>query len=191
ETAAIRKATTDQLQMMMLQAEAVRVSKHGTISLDAGGSLKGRKNRYHSESMMNHVGQKLVARFDPLKLHESIEVYTLNGVRICTAECLDKTGFGDTQAAREHKRKRTQFTKANKIAAQAQTEMDALEVAAMMKPLEEEVLPESKVVEPFRPVSIGNTAAKAIALEDEEEDYEQNFSQSVSNLFEQKFKNKL
>ncbi|MEZ8655726.1 transposase domain-containing protein [Vibrio splendidus] len=191
ETAAIRKATTDQLQMMMLQAEAVRVSKHGTISLDAGGSLKGRKNRYYSESMMNHVGQKLVARFDPLKLHESIEVYTLNGVRICTAECLDKTGFGDTQAAREHKRKRTQFTKANKIAAQAQTEMDALEVAAMMKPLEEEVLPETKVVEPFRPVSIGNTAAKAIALEDEDEDYEQNFSQSVSNLFEQKYKNKL
>lgn len=191
ETAAIRKATTDQLQMMMLQAEAVRVSKHGTISLDAGGSLKGRKNRYYSELMMNYVGQKLVARFDPLKLHESIEVYTLNGVRICTAECLDKTGFGDTQAAREHKRKRTQFTKANKIAAQAQAEMDALEVAAMMKPLEEEVLPESKVVEPFRPVSIGNTAAKAIALEDEDEDYEQNFSQSVSNLFEQKFKNKL
>lgn len=191
ETAAIRKATTDQLQMMMLQAEAVRVSKHGTISLDAGGSLKGRKNRYYSELMMNYVGQKLVARFDPLKLHESIEVYTLNGVRICTAECLDKTGFGDTQAAREHKRKRTQFTKANKIAAQAQTDIDALEVAAMMKPLEEEVLPESKVVEPFRPVSIGNTAAKAIALEDEEEDYEQNFSQSVSNLFEQKYKNKL
>lgn len=57
ETAAIRKATTDQLQMMMLQAEAVRVSKHGTISLDAGGSLKGRKNRYYSESMMNHVGK--------------------------------------------------------------------------------------------------------------------------------------
>ncbi|MEZ9430745.1 transposase domain-containing protein [Vibrio splendidus] len=191
ETAAIRKATTDQLQMMMLQAEAVRVSKHGTISLDAGGSLKGRKNRYYSELMMNYVGQKLVARFDPLKLHESIEVYTLNGVRICTAECLDKTGFGDTQAAREHKRKRTQFTKANKIAAQAQTDIDALEVAAMMKPLEEEVLPETKVVEPFRPVSIGNTAAKAIALEDEDEDYEQNFSQSVSNLFEQKYKNKL
>ncbi|MFW1504041.1 Mu transposase C-terminal domain-containing protein, partial [Vibrio parahaemolyticus] len=169
EVAPIRKATEEQLHMMMLQAEAVRVSRHGTVSLDAGGSLKGRKNRYYADAMMNYIGQKLVARFDPLKLHEAIEIYTLNGVRVCTAECLEKVGFGDTQAAREHKRKRTQFTKANKIAAEAQTEMDALEVAAMMKPLEEEVIPETKVVEPFRPVAIGNTVAR-VQVEEEAED---------------------
>ncbi|MBE4070206.1 DDE endonuclease [Vibrio parahaemolyticus] len=191
EVAPIRKATEEQLHMMMLQAEAVRVSRHGTVSLDAGGSLKGRKNRYYADAMMNYIGQKLVARFDPLKLHEAIEIYTLNGVRVCTAECLEKVGFGDTQAAREHKRKRTQFTKANKIAAEAQTEMDALEVAAMMKPLEEEVIPETKVVEPFRPVAIGNTVARVQVEEEAEEDYEQNFSESVAYLMEQRKKNRL
>lgn len=191
EAAAIRKASKEQLQMMMLQAEAVRVSRHGTISLDAGGSLKGRKNRYYHEAMMNYIGQKLVARFDPLKLHESVEIYTLNGVQICTADCLEKVGFGDTQAAREHKRKRTQFTKANKAAAQAQTEMDALEVAAMMKPLEEEVVPETKTVELFRPVSIGNTVARVQVEEELEEDYEQNFSENLAYLREQKLKNRL
>ncbi len=191
EAAAIRKASKEQLQMMMLQAEAVRVSRHGTISLDAGGSLKGRKNRYYHDAMMNHIGQKLVARFDPLKLHESVEIYTLNGVQICTADCLEKVGFGDTQAAREHKRKRTQFTKANKAAAQAQTEMDALEVAAMMKPLEEEVVPETKTVELFRPVSIGNTVARVQVEEELEEDYEQNFSENLAYLREQKLKSRL
>ncbi|WP_153448446.1 transposase domain-containing protein [Vibrio algicola] len=190
--APIRKATQEQLQLMMLQAEAITVNKqHATITLDAGGSLKGRKNRYHHEALFDYVGQKLVARFDPLKLHDSVEVYTLQGVRICTAECLEKVGFGDTQAAREHKRKRTQFTKANKIAAQAQTDMDALEVAAMMKPLEEEFIPETKVVEPFRPVSIGNTAAQVHVDEDLDEDYEANYAQNLSYLVEQKNKNRL
>ncbi|MFV0450075.1 MAG: transposase domain-containing protein [Vibrio sp.] len=190
--APIRKATQEQLQLMMLQAEAVTVNKkHATITLDAGGSLKGRKNRYHHEALFDYVGQKLVARFDPLKLHDSVEIYTLQGVRICTAECLEKVGFGDTQAAREHKRKRTQFTKANKVAAQAQTDMDALEVAAMMKPLEEDFIPETKVVEPFRPVSIGNTAAQVHVDEDLDEDYEANYAQNLSYLVEQKNKNRL
>ncbi|HEG4440057.1 TPA: Mu transposase C-terminal domain-containing protein [Vibrio cholerae] len=191
ESAPIRKATPEQLQMMMLQAEAVRVSKHGTIVLDAGGTLKGRKNRYHNQVMMDYVGQKLVARFDPLKLHESVEIYTLNGVHVCSAECLEKVGFGDTQAAREHKRHRTQATKAHKIAAQAQTTMDAIELAALMKPLEEEVIPETKVVEPFRPVAIGNTAVAVRHEEDSEEDYEANFAKSVASMMEQRTKNRL
>ena len=191
EVAPIRKATPEQLQMMMLQAEAVRVSRHGTITLDAGGSLKGRKNRYYHDSMTNYIGQKLVARFDPLELHQSVEVYTLNGVRICTAECLEKVGFGDTQAAREHKRKRTQVTKANKIAAEAQTSVDALELAAMMKPLEEEVIPETKTVELFRPVPIGNTVAQVQVDEELEDEYEAQFAQNLSYLVEQRNKNKL
>lgn len=191
ETAVIRKASQEQLHMMMLQAEAIRVSRHGTVSLDAGGSLKGRKNRYYSERLMDYIGQKLVARFDPLQLHEAIEIYTLNGVRICTADCLEKVGFGDTQAAREHKRKRTQVTKANKIAAESQISVDALELAALMKPLEEDVVPETKTVELYRPVAIGNAAAHVELDEELEDEYEQNFSQSIAYLVEQRNKNKL
>ncbi|RZR42438.1 transposase domain-containing protein [Vibrio vulnificus] len=189
--AAIRKATTEQLQMMMLQAEACRVSRHGTITLDAGGSLLGRKNRYFAEVMMNYIGQKLVARFDPLKLHDSVEIYTLNGIHLGTADCLEKVGFGDTQAAREHKRHRTQFTKAHKAAAEAQVSMSALEAAAMMKPIEEEFVPETKVVEPFRPMAIGNTAAVARIEEQTEDEYEAAYQASVASLMEQRKKNRL
>ncbi|MEO3738564.1 transposase domain-containing protein [Shewanella baltica] len=195
EVSEIRKATKVQLQLMMLQAEAVRVSKHGTIVLDAGGSLKGRKNRYFNEVMMNYVGQKLVARFDPLKLHDSLEIYALNGVHICTAECLEKVAFGDTQAARETKRKRTQFTKNNKLAAAAKISIDQLELAAMMRPAAEEIIPETKVVMMVRPTSIGNTAA-AIAYDfDPDSDHQAecaaNFSESVAYLRELKSKNRL
>ncbi|WP_338726582.1 transposase domain-containing protein [Shewanella baltica] len=195
QQAEIRKATSAQLQLMMLQAEAVTVSKSGYIELDAGGSLKGRKNRYFNEVMMNYVGQKLVARFDPLKLHDALEIYALNGVHICTAECLEKVAFGDTQAARETKRKRTQFTKANKIAAAAKISIDSLELAAMMRPVAEEVIPETKVVMMMRPASIGNTAT-ALSYQSEHETEHQaecaaNFSQSIAYLRELKSKNRL
>ncbi|HFG2159062.1 TPA: transposase domain-containing protein [Vibrio cholerae] len=193
QSAPIKKATKEQLQMLMLSAEACRVSRHGTITLDAGGTLAGRKNRYFNEVMMNYIDQKLVARFDPIKLHESVEIYTLNGVHLCTAECVEKVGFGDTQAAREHKRKRTQFTKANKAAAQAQREMSALEVAAMMPEPEEEVIPEAKVVEPYRPIAFGNTAAAIRPQEqiETEEDLEANYQASVASLMAQRLKNRL
>lgn len=197
EAANIRKATSAQLQLMMLQAEAVRVSKHGTLVLESGGSLRGRKNRYFNEVLMNYSGQKLVARFDPQALHQSVEVYALNGVHICTAECLEKVGFGDTQAAREHKRKRTQVTKANKLAAEAQISIEQQELAAMMAPLKEEVIPESKVVVMTRPTSIGNTAAAVAYQHDEDQLTEHeaqcavNFSESVARLRELKNKNRL
>ncbi len=195
EHAVIRKATPDQLRMMMLQAEPVRVNKHGTITLKAGGNLKGKENRYGNvDAMYQYIDQKVVARFDPMALHTSVEIYTLNGVHICTAPCIDKSGFGDTQAAREHKRKRTQFVKANKAAAEAHKTMTALEVAEKMKPLDEEFIPEAKVVEPIRPtISIGNTAVKAqaVELEEEEEDFESNYSASVAYLAEQRKQSRL
>ncbi|MBO0217069.1 hypothetical protein J0676_26740, partial [Vibrio sp. Vb2880] len=60
-----------------------------------------------------------------------------------------------------------------------------------MKPLEEEVIPETKVVEPFRPVAIGNTVARVQVEEEAGDDYEQNFSESVAYLMEQRNKHRL
>lgn len=189
ENAVIRKATKEQLQLLMLQAEAVRVSPHGTITLDAGGAIASRKNRYASEALYQHVGKKVVARFDPAALHDAVTLYTLDGLLIGQAECLDKVGFGDTQAAREHKRRRTQFVKSNKLAAQAQREMTAIEVAAMMPGVSVPRSPESRVVEMMRPISIGNTALKAEAESDP--NFEQRYSESIALMREQAAKNRL
>lgn len=156
--AAVRKATSEQLTMMMLQSEACRVSQHGTIKLESGGTIRNRSNRYYHEALAEYQGQKVVARFDPQRLHDAVIVTTLNGLHICEAGCLEKVAFGDTQQAREHKRKRTQFVKSNKAAALAQKDMSAMEAAALLPSISDEEAPEAKVVEMVRPVSIGNAA---------------------------------
>lgn len=156
--ATIRKATSEQLTMMMLQSEATRVSDHGTIKLEAGGAIASRSNRYYHTDLAEYSGQKVVARFDPQRLHDAVIVTTLNGLHICEAQCLDKVAFGDTQQAREHKRRRTQFVKANKAAALAQQGMSALEAAALLPSITDEDAPETKVVEMVRPISHGNAA---------------------------------
>lgn len=156
--ATVRKATTEQLTMMMLQSEACRVSNHGTIKLESGGTIRQRSNRYYHDALAEYQGQKVVARFDPQRLHEAVIVTTLNGLHICEAACLEKVAFGDTQQAREHKRARTNFIKHNKAAALAKKGMSAMEAAALLPSISDEEAPEAKVVEMVRPASIGNAA---------------------------------
>lgn len=187
QSAVIRKATPEQLRLLMLQAEAVTVSQHGTISLDAGGSIASRKNRYGCAELYEYLGKKVVARFDPQSLHSGVVVYTLDGLLIGEAECLEKVGFGDTQAAREHKRRRTQFVKSTKEAAAAKRSMTALEVAAMMPGASgDDTPPETRVVEMVRPVSVGNTALAAETITQDE--FEARFQAGVADLLAQKAK---
>ncbi|RUQ10672.1 transposase domain-containing protein [Aeromonas dhakensis] len=199
--ATIRKASSEQLTMLLLQAEATRVSQHGTIRLEAGGAIASRSNRYYHADLAEYAGQKVVARFDPQRLHEAVIVTTLNGLHICEAECLEKVAFGDTQQAREHKRKRTQHTKAVKAAALAQQSMSAMEAAALLPSVSDEPAPETKVVEMVRPVSLGNAAlavqpAPAMATQQQPEaapviDYEARYQASVAAMAEQMKKNSL
>ena len=191
--ATVRKATREQLLVMLLQSEATRVSKHGTIELESGGTIASRSNRYYHPDLAQYAGQKVIARFDPQNLHAAVVVTTLQGLHICEAECLAPVAFGDTQQAREHKRKRTQFVKANKQAALAQKSMSALEAAALLPSISDEPTPESKVVEMVRtlPASIGN-AAVAIEHSDHEPDmdFDSRFQAGVASLIAAK-KNRL
>ena len=191
--ATVRKATREQLLVMLLQSEATRVSKHGTIELESGGTIASRSNRYYHPDLAQYAGQKVIARFDPQNLHAAVMVTTLQGLHICEAECLAPVAFGDTQQAREHKRKRTQFVKANKQAALAQKSMSALEAAALLPSISDEPAPESKVVEMVRtlPASIGN-AAVAIEHSDHEPDmdFDSRFQAGVASLIAAK-KNRL
>ena len=56
--ATVRKASREQLMMMMLQAEATRVSQHGTIRLEAGGAIASRNNRYYHPIWPSTPGRK-------------------------------------------------------------------------------------------------------------------------------------
>ncbi len=102
--ATIRKASAEQLTMMLLQSEACRVSQHGTITLESGGAIANRSNRYFHADLAEYVGQKVVARFDPQRLHRGGGRHHPQRPTYLRCECLEKVAFGDTQQVCEHKR---------------------------------------------------------------------------------------
>ena len=184
----VRKPTEEQLRMFLLPAEAVTVSHKGEFSLDAGGSLMKEKNVYHNAALMG-VGKKIVIRFDPQNLHGEVYCYTLDGKFVCTAECIRKSAFGDTQAAREHSLRQRQLKKATKAAIKANKQKDALEISEMLPRISEPAAPESRVVGIFRPV--GNTVLKQEIHEEIETETENAFQRGVALLAEQKKKERL
>lgn len=116
----ILQATEHQKLFCLMTGEGV-TPKRGS------GEVHLHDNRYWSEELNQYRSQKLTVRFDPDNLHEPIWVYSLKGEFICMAPCIGATGFNDTQAAREHARKKNQFKKAQKEKLKALRDMEVLE----------------------------------------------------------------
>jgi len=68
-----------------------------------------------------------VVRFDPDNLHEAVYAYQTDGRYIGEIECQFAVGFGDSSAAREWARNRTQRGKAAKAQAAAEKRMSEVE----------------------------------------------------------------
>ncbi len=151
QSAVIRTANQEQRRMWLLMAEAIKVQKDGTFSLDAGSATGQGKNRYHAPSLLDFAGQKITVRFDPQALHEIVYAYTLDNRYIGEAICIEATGFGDTEAARSFNKHRTRFIKATKLAAKAEVAMDAMEVAQRLPLQPQPETANPKVVRPLRP----------------------------------------
>lgn len=124
----IRRPTQAQRRMWLLTAEAVTVRQGGVVALNVGGGPNG-KNRYGCDALIDYIGRKVVVRFDPDRLHESVHAYQLDGRYIGEAVCDHAVGFGDSSAAREWARNRTQRSKAAKAQAEAEQRMTDLQVA--------------------------------------------------------------
>jgi len=178
QSSVIKKATAEQRRLLLLPSEAVTVRPDGTFTIDAGGSIRGAKNRYYSEKLIGIRPNKVVIRFDPRNLHDSVLVYTLDGHFICDAQCLNRVAFGDTQAAREHKRQRTQFVKHHKSAAENQKRMSILEVQALLPDVDVPEKPESKVV--------GLLTPEKDVSNSEPFDFDDVFERGIAKLKEQK-----
>ena len=126
---AVRRPTEAQRRLWLLATEPVRTGRgDGTITLDAGRTA-GAANRYWAQPLAEFAGSKVVARFDPTRLHEGVHVYTLDGRYICFADCVEDKGFTDRAAGREHNRARRTFIRAQKDQLAAERRMDALDAA--------------------------------------------------------------
>lgn len=137
----IRKATPEQLRQMLLAAEVVTANQYD-------GSVKLAGNRYWTEALSAHAGKKLMLRFDPDHLHESVQVYTLANVYLGEAQCVAAVGFADTQAAREHARAKKQYRRGAKLQRDAEVRMDIAEVAAQLPGETPTELPPAGVIAP-------------------------------------------
>jgi hypothetical protein len=116
----IRRPGEETLAYLLMQADTATVYKNGSHIAYNG-------NRYYAEALTEHSGTKVAVRFDPERMHSGLHVYTLDGRFICRAGCVAATGFGDTEAAREHARAKNQFKRATKDQLKAVRKMDALE----------------------------------------------------------------
>lgn len=132
----IRRATAAQRRLWLMQAESVLVQRDASLSLTIGNGPNG-KNRYGSDFLVDFVGDRVVVRFDPDNLHESVHIYRNDGRYLGAAECLHAAGFGDTSAGREWNRENKRRSKASKQAASAEKRMSVLEATDYLPEPEE------------------------------------------------------
>lgn len=134
--ALIRKPTDAQLRMCMLAHEAVSADR-------LTGAVRLFENRYWSDFLTEHRGEKLVVRFDPDRLHEEpAHVYTMAGAYLGAAELQEASGFADATAAREHGRTRKAWLRRNKELLELERRLSAADVAALLPDIEDEDAPQ-------------------------------------------------
>lgn len=129
----VRRATEAQRRLWLLATEEIPVARDGTVALDSGRLVGERlANRYFSAHLVDHVGRKVCARFDPQRLHQGVHIYTADGRYICFADCVDPAAFNDQGAAREHQRNRKTFVRAARVQLQAERRMDELSTSKLL-----------------------------------------------------------
>jgi transposase InsO family protein len=154
----ITRPTEAQLRMAMLAAEQA-------VARKPDGALHLYGNRYWAPFLGNHISQRLTVRLDPDALLEPVEVYTPTGEHLGSAECWAAVGFDSTEAAREHARKRRDYQRHVRAAAEIERSLSAEELAALQaRAAAPPPPPEARVVRmmPRR----GSAAAKPREAED-------------------------
>lgn len=135
------------------------LAAEGVACRKPDGSVWLHENRYWHERLAGMVGKKVVLRFDPDHLHQPVHVYRLDGSFVCTADCVDDTGFADTQASKTHGEAVASWRKAGRTMAKAERTLGLDRIAAMTPAPEAVPVPETRVVRPM----FGNLAVAAVA----------------------------
>lgn len=137
--ALIKRATPEQLRLALLAAEGVTVRRQ-TAQLHLANNV------YFNEALWRFEGQKVIVRFEPEDLHQPLHVYSLDGVYLCAAECVEAQGFYNAEAAKEVSRKQRKVLKAAKRLAEEQRLLSAAQVAAYRPDLSEPDFAEDNTV---------------------------------------------
>ncbi|OCC01752.1 hypothetical protein BA190_27715 [Labrys sp. WJW] len=125
--AMVRRGTEEQRRMLLLASKDVMVRRDQP-------AIHFYENRYWAEELIQYAGKKVMVKFDPRQLWAPLAVYSLDGRFVCSADCIEMTGFDDTDAARSHTKLRTGWMKAQKRAAELQQRLSLRELQALVTP---------------------------------------------------------
>ena len=152
-SAAIRKASPEQLRIALLDAEQKRINtRDGTIALLG--------NRYWSFECGKYLGQQVIVRYDPEDLLAPVHVYSLDAKYLFAADVEPDVQFLDAKGAHTARKRRQDYTRAVKQAEDALELVTAAEIAALQAVTDQAEPPEAAVI---RPVRHRNVVAKAEA----------------------------
>lgn len=181
--ATVRRATSEQMRLLMLMSEAVTLKHNGTFSLSCGGKVFGQKNRYEAVDLIGSTHKKVVVKFDPERLHDTVWVYSLDGRFLAEAVCTEKVAFGDKATGREHDKARKQYVKSEKAMAKAQQAMGIKELAELIPEASDDIAPPTPSITEIM-VTEGNTVRKQAveADADSENEFDNDFMRAMALL---------
>lgn len=139
----VSQPTPEQLRLCLLAAESIRLTKEHCIELYG--------NRYWTERLADlRPDIDYVVRFNPENASEPVALYRADRF-ICNVPIIERTGFRDQQAAKDHKREKNRLKRTRKESDQALRRMHkAREWPLSAMPPEPE-LPRPKVASLIRP----------------------------------------
>lgn len=149
--APIGKASAEQLRLALLTGEQVSTCRKT-------GAVKIAQNSYWSPELSAIAGKRVIVRFDPDALHQSIHVYTSAGVYVGEAPLWEATGFADMASAKARARQEAELRKSVRRATELEDLLAASDIARMLP----DHIDESEPVEPavIRPTRhLGQVAA--------------------------------
>ncbi|MGN7715265.1 transposase domain-containing protein [Agrobacterium radiobacter] len=122
----VRYASMAQRSLWMLSAVAITARK-------PDGAIHMHGNRYWNAVLNEWIGKKLTVRFDPADLHKPVKVYDPEGRFLCDADCLAKTGFADTSAARRQEKARKTHVKNLQAVAKSNAALSPMQLGEIME----------------------------------------------------------
>lgn len=122
----VRYASMAQRSLWMLSAVAITARK-------PDGAIHMHGNRYWNAVLNEWIGKKLTVRFDPADLHKPVKVYDPEGRFLCDADCLAKTGFADTGAARRQEKARKTHVKNLQAVAKSNAALSPMQLGEIME----------------------------------------------------------
>ncbi|CDN93455.1 transposase domain-containing protein [Agrobacterium tumefaciens] len=122
----VRYASMAQRSLWMLSAVAITARK-------PDGAIHMHGNRYWNAVLNEWIGKKLTVRFDPADLYKPVKVYDPEGRFLCDADCLAKTGFADTDAARRQEKARKTHVKNLQAVAKSNAALSPMQLGEIME----------------------------------------------------------